>query len=133
VALRDQNDYVGEVVEAGPANPHPPHPVLQFPSTYPSLTPPLPLLLYSQHGRFRAMRQAGWLLPHDYRFVASIVPHSPTPLHWHVVRSDRPRSAAPHTLPASRQLELTHGLATGVYLLEVRQGDVTTTRRLLKQ
>jgi hypothetical protein len=63
------------------------YPVLQFPSKYSSQTPPSPLLLYSQHARFRAMGQAGWLLPHDYRFVASLVPHNPAPLHWHVMRT----------------------------------------------
>jgi hypothetical protein len=63
------------------------YPVLQFPSKYTSQTPPSPLLLYSQHARFRAMGHAGWLLPHDYRFVASLIPHNPAPLHWHVVRT----------------------------------------------
>ncbi|MFD2717473.1 DUF6493 family protein [Hymenobacter monticola] len=63
------------------------YPVLQFPSKYTSQTPPSPLLLYSQHARFRAMGQAGWLLPHDYRFVASLIPNNPVPLHWHVVRT----------------------------------------------
>ncbi|GGG35381.1 DUF6493 family protein [Hymenobacter glacieicola] len=63
------------------------YPVLQFPSKYSSQTPPSTLLLYSQHARFRAMGQAGWLLPHDYRFVASLIPHNPAPLHWHVVRT----------------------------------------------
>ncbi|UOQ75090.1 DUF6493 family protein (plasmid) [Hymenobacter cellulosilyticus] len=61
--------------------------VLQFPSKYTSQTPPSPLLLYSQHARFRAMGQAGWLLPHDYRFVASLIPHNPAPLQWHVLRT----------------------------------------------
>ncbi|GAA4033466.1 hypothetical protein GCM10022409_17220 [Hymenobacter glaciei] len=63
------------------------YPVLQFPSKYTSQTPPSPLLLYSQHARFRAMGQAGWVLPQDYRFVASLVPHNPAPLHWHVMRT----------------------------------------------
>ncbi|MBD2722606.1 DUF6493 family protein [Hymenobacter armeniacus] len=63
------------------------YPVLQFPSKYTSQTPPSPLLLYSQHARFRAMGQAGWVLPHDYRFVASLVPHNSAPLHWHVMRT----------------------------------------------
>ncbi|GAA4368945.1 hypothetical protein GCM10023185_42140 [Hymenobacter saemangeumensis] len=63
------------------------YPVLQFPSKYTSQTPPSPLLLYSQHARFRAMGHAGWLLPHDYRFVASLIPHNAAPLHWHVVRT----------------------------------------------
>ncbi|WBO85245.1 DUF6493 family protein [Hymenobacter yonginensis] len=61
--------------------------VLQFPSKYTSQTPPSPLLLYSQHARFAAMQHAGWVLPLDYRFVASLVPHNPAPLHWHVVRT----------------------------------------------
>jgi hypothetical protein len=36
-------------------------------------------------------------------------------------------------LPASKQLALPADLATGVYLLEIHQGDATTTRRLLKE
>ncbi|MGI4760329.1 MAG: IPT/TIG domain-containing protein [Janthinobacterium lividum] len=36
-------------------------------------------------------------------------------------------------LPASKQLVLPTDLATGVYLLEIHQGDATTTRRLLKE
>ncbi|RYU81824.1 DUF6493 family protein [Hymenobacter persicinus] len=63
------------------------YPVLQFPSKYTSQTPPSLLLLYSQHARFRAMGHAGWLLPHDYRFVVSLIPHNHAPLHWHVVRT----------------------------------------------
>ena len=63
------------------------YPVLQFPSKYTSQVPPSSLLLYSQHARFRAMAHAAWQLPHDYRFVASLVPHNPAPLHWHVVRT----------------------------------------------
>jgi len=35
-------------------------------------------------------------------------------------------------LPASKQLTLPADLATGVYLLEIHQGNATTTRRLLK-
>jgi hypothetical protein len=37
------------------------------------------------------------------------------------------------TLPASKVLDLPSGLVAGVYLLEIRQGDTTTMRRLLKQ
>jgi uncharacterized delta-60 repeat protein len=36
-------------------------------------------------------------------------------------------------LPTSKQLALPADLATGVYLLEIHQGDATTTRRLLKE
>ncbi|RZJ89508.1 MAG: T9SS type A sorting domain-containing protein, partial [Hymenobacter sp.] len=36
-------------------------------------------------------------------------------------------------LPANKELDLPHDLATGVYLLEVHQGDIITTRRLVKQ
>jgi hypothetical protein len=35
-------------------------------------------------------------------------------------------------LPASKQLVLPTDLSTGVYLLEIQQGNATTTRRLLK-
>jgi hypothetical protein len=37
------------------------------------------------------------------------------------------------TLPTSGQLVLPTDLATGVYLLEIHQGDASTTRRVLKQ
>ena len=63
------------------------HTELQFPSRYLSQTPPSPLLLYSQHARFKAQGHPDWFLPHDYRFLASLIPHNPAPLHWHVVRT----------------------------------------------
>jgi hypothetical protein len=69
------NTWVEQWKPSKPTVPHQ-NPVLQFPSKYASQTPPSPLLLYSQHARFRAMGQAGWVLPHDYRFVAGLVPHS---------------------------------------------------------
>jgi hypothetical protein len=36
-------------------------------------------------------------------------------------------------LPANKELELPHDLATGIYLLELHQGDSITTRRLIRQ
>ena len=63
------------------------HTELQFASRYLSQTPPSPQLLYSQHARFKAMGHPDWFLPHDYRFLVSLIPHNPAPLHWHVVRT----------------------------------------------
>ncbi|GAA4048148.1 DUF6493 family protein [Hymenobacter glaciei] len=60
---------------------------LQFPSRYLTQTPQSLLLLYSQHASIKAKNHVDWFLPHDFRFLASLIPHNPTPLHWHVVRT----------------------------------------------
>ncbi|MGI4865785.1 MAG: DUF6493 family protein [Janthinobacterium lividum] len=59
---------------------------LTFSSQYTSQMPSA-LLLYSQHAHFRGMGQSHWQLQSATRSLASLLPHNPAVLHWHVVRS----------------------------------------------
>jgi hypothetical protein len=60
---------------------------LTFPSEYTSQGAPSPLLLYSLHARFRGMGHSHWQLQSTVRSLASLLPHNPAVLHWHLVRS----------------------------------------------
>jgi hypothetical protein len=60
---------------------------LDFASQYSSQGAPSPLLLYSQHVRFRGMAQGHWQLGSVVRSLSSLVPHNLSALHWHVVRA----------------------------------------------